>query len=142
MNLNKQNRNVIQMPIQKDNSKFKELLLNIKARLRGDVAQLTQEALSSSVDGNSKSPTHLAELGTQSYEQEFSLQFIENDQEVMSEIDDALYRIEQGTFGLCEGCLADNKSNTKSRIPKGRLKVIPYARNCVECERKREELLS
>ena len=121
---------------------FKDILLKIKARLRGDVAQLKKEALSSTGGSNTNSPTHLAELGTQNYEQEFSLQFIENDQEVLSEIDDALYRLEQGTFGQCEGCLADNKTPAKSRIPKARLKVIPYTRNCVECERKREELLS
>ncbi|VAX38693.1 hypothetical protein MNBD_PLANCTO02-2818 [hydrothermal vent metagenome] len=129
------------MATKNGNAEFKKLLQSIKARLRGDVDQLTQEALSASANG-SKSPTHMAELGTQSYEQEFSLQFIENDQEVLNEIDDALYRIEQGTYGQCEGCLADNKSAAKSRIPKGRLRVIPYARNCVECERKREELLS
>jgi len=130
------------MPSRNDYSEFKKILKTLKARLRGDVTQLTNETLSQSAVSGSKSPTHLAELGTQSYEQEFSLQFIENDQEVLNEINDALSRLEQNTFGLCEGCLADNKPPSRARIPKGRLKVIPYTRNCVECERKREELLS
>ena len=63
---------------------FKELLLSLRARLRGDVEQLTAEALSGSEgNGDAKSPTHLAELGTDAYEQDFSLRFVESDQEIL-----------------------------------------------------------
>ena len=120
---------------------YKNRLLAIQARLRGDVAQLTDEALDRS-DGNSdsKSPTHIAELGTQTYEQDFSLRVVENDQEVLEEITAALKRIDEGTYGACESCLAEGKPPSRARILKTRLRAIPFARNCVECERKREEL--
>ena len=122
-------------------AQFRQLLLGIKARIQGDVEDLTDAALERTHrSGDSKSPTHIAELGSQAYEQEFSLRVVERDQEVLEEIHAALKRIENGTYGLCAGCVEDGRSTAKASIAKARLKVIPYARNCAECERKREEL--
>lgn len=122
-------------------AEFKKLLLTLQGRVRGDVEQLTGEALDRSEGGGeSRSPTHIAELGTDTYEQDFSLRVVESDQELLDEIDAALKRIEDGTYGLCESCLKEGKPPSKARIPKARLRAIPFARNCVECERKREEL--
>ena len=122
---------------------FKELLLSLRARLRGDVKQLTSEALNGSEgNGDAKSPTHLAELGTDAYEQDFSLRFVENDQEMLGEIAEALKRIENGSFGKCEMCVEEGKAVSRSKISKTRLKAIPYARNCIACERKREEQMA
>lgn len=121
-------------------NQFKRVLLHLRARMRGDVAQLTDEALDRSRnEGTSKSPTHIAELGTQNYEQDLSLRVVENNQDVLEEIESALGRLKQGTFGLCESCRSEGKARSRSTIPKTRLKAIPYARNCVACERKREE---
>jgi DnaK suppressor protein len=118
---------------------FRELLLALRARVRGDVEQMTSEALDRNGDGaESKSPTHLAELGTETYEQDFALRRVENEQELLDEVDAALARIADGTFGLCLSCLESGVAPAKAQIPKARLRVIPYARNCVECERKRE----
>ncbi|MGH7128231.1 MAG: TraR/DksA family transcriptional regulator [Planctomycetaceae bacterium] len=119
---------------------FKQRLLDLRARVRGDVKRLTDAALDSGEAGDSKSPMHLAELGTQAFEQDFALRFVENDQELLDEITAALKRIDNETFGLCESCLKDGKAPAKATIPKARLRAIPYARNCVQCERKREEL--
>ena len=119
---------------------FRSLLLALQARVRGDVRQLTNEALSASDNGELKSPTHMAELGTDAYEQDFSLRFVENDQEVLEEIDSALKRIDDGTYGTCEMCREDGKAASRATIAKTRLRAIPYARNCIECERKREQL--
>jgi len=120
---------------------FRQLLLALQARLRGDVEQLTDGALDrSESSGDSHSPTHIAELGTDNYEQDFSLRFVENEQETLNEITAALKRIDDDSYGQCETCLGDGKSPSRSRIKKTRLKAIPFARNCVECERKREEL--
>lgn len=123
-----------------DLEEFKRLLLSLRARIRGDVRQMTSEALDRGENGSeSKSPTHLAELGTENYEQDFALRRVENEQELLLEIDEALERITNESYGLCEGCLEEGRSPAKSVIPKPRLRVIPYARNCVECERKREK---
>jgi DnaK suppressor protein len=120
---------------------FQRLLKALRSRVRGDVEQMTHEALDRNGDGSeSKSPTHLAELGTETYEQDFALRRVENEQELLEEIDEALHRIDRGTYGLCAACLEAGHTPAKSVIPKARLKVIPYARNCVECERKRERM--
>jgi DnaK suppressor protein len=122
-------------------TEFRTALLGLRSRISGDVQQLTKEALDrNDGGGDSKSPTHIAELGTQTFEQDFSLRVAETDQDVLTEIDAALKRIEAGTFGSCMACLEEGKAPSKAVIPKARLKAIPYAKNCVECERKRENL--
>ncbi len=124
-------------------AEFRQLLLALRARIRGDVQHMQDEALDRPENGgDSKSPTHLAELGTETYEQDFALRRVENEQEVLEEIDEALRRVDAGSFGLCMACQEQGKTPAKSLIPKARLRVIPYARNCVECERKREEALN
>jgi DnaK suppressor protein len=122
-------------------TEFMQLLLAMKARLQGDVEHLTAGALDrGSGATDSKSPTHIAELGTDNFEQDFALRFVENEQETLTEIDAALKRIQDGTYGLCEMCLEEGKPKSKALIRKTRLRAIPFARNCVDCERKREEL--
>lgn len=123
-------------------SEFKHLLESLQARLRGDVSQLTKEALGTDRQdggGESKSPTHMAELGSETFEQDFALSLVVNEQETLSEITVALLKIKAGTFGLCESCVKEGKTPTQSAIPKARLRVIPYARHCVDCTRKREK---
>lgn len=124
----------------KDLEQFRELLLVLQARLRGDVQTLTSGALGATAD--SKSPTHMAELGTETYEQDFSLRVMESDQEVLKEIKAALKRIEDGTYGICEGCVAEGKPPSRCWIPKTRLKVLPHSRHCVGCAEKLERQFS
>ncbi|MCA9092141.1 MAG: hypothetical protein KDA68_01535 [Planctomycetaceae bacterium] len=122
-------------------TEFRVLLEVIRGRLRGDVTQLTNEALGTDrgdMGSESKSPTHMAELGSETFEQDFALSLVENEQETLSEIDAALVRIKDGSYGQCEACLADGKTATQAMIPKTRLRAIPYARNCVSCTRKKE----
>lgn len=120
---------------------YRRLLVSLRSRLRGDVEQLTDAALDRSEGGgDSRSPTHIAELGTDTYEQDFALRVVENDQELLDEISAALKRIDDGTYGVCQSCLEEGKSPSRATIKKTRLRAIPYARHCVECERKREEL--
>jgi DnaK suppressor protein len=122
-------------------TEFRDLLEDFQSRLRGDVHQLTKEALG--VDrqdggGESKSPTHMAELGSDTFEQDFSLSLAANEQETLTEVTAALQRIKDGTFGLCEICTKEGRSPSQSAIPKPRLRAIPWARTCVNCARKRE----
>src|SRR5207248_3754335 len=80
----------------------------------------------------------LAELGSDTFEQDFSLSLAANELETLTEISAALQRMRDGTFGLCEICSKEGKSPTQASIPKPRLRAIPYARTCFECARKRE----
>ena len=124
------------MLTEKDLHHFKELLLDAQVQLEGDVENLSDGALDISQD--SKSPTHMAELGTETYEQEFSLRLMEGDQEMLKEITQALKRIQNGIYGHCEDCEAEGKPPAKSWIPKTRLKELPFTRTCVDCARKKE----
>jgi len=115
--------------------KFKALLLQKRAELLGNVAHLRDESLSRSrqeASGDlSSMPVHPADLGTDNWEQEFTLGLIENEQSLLREIDEALDRIDKGTYGIC---LATNKP-----IGKARLRAQPWAKYCIEYARQREQ---
>ena len=119
-----------------DLDQFRNQLLGISARLRGDVDVISEGAFGR--DDDSRTPTHPAELGSDNYEQDFALDLIHNEQETLKEISAALKKIDEESYGLCECCVEEGKTGRKAVIPKTRLKAIPWARNCVECERKRE----
>ena len=108
-------------------------LLNVRKRvLQGDVKGLESEAMKKGADGGDLStlPMHLADLGTDSFEQDMSLGLMESESDELQEIQEAFERVSDGTFGLCETC--------KKKIPKERLKAIPYTRLCVGCKMKEE----
>lgn len=114
-------------------NEFKALLLHRKAVLQGDVKTLEDEACKKGADAAgdlSTLPMHLADLGTDSHEQDVSLGLMENESDEIQEIQEAFERIKDGSFGLCETC--------RKKIPKERLRAIPYARLCVACKKKEE----
>lgn len=117
---------------------FRAVLKLLQARLRGDVEQLQEEAFSGSDSGESRSSNHMAEMGSDAWDLDFSLQLVESDQGVLEEIAHALKKIDSGTYGMCEHCMEQGRPEAKARIPKARLQAIPHARNCVECERQKE----
>jgi DnaK suppressor protein len=114
---------------------FRHELLSLRSRLKGDVTRLTDEAMrkgGGEASGNlSNMPIHLADLGTDNFEQEFTLSLLQNEEQALKEISDALDRIDQGTFGKCEEC--------GKEIARERLKALPYARLCMECARQKEQ---
>lgn len=116
------------------------MLKLLRARLRGDVEQIREEAFSGSEAGNEqRSSNHMAEMGSDAWDLEFALQLVESDQNVLEEIAHALKKIDDGSFGVCERCLQQGKGDTRARIARARLQAIPYARNCIECEREKEK---
>ncbi len=118
-----------------DMNGYQSTLLALRSRLKGDVSHLADEALRAAggeASGSlSNAPLHMADLGTDNFEQEFTLSLLQNQEQVLEEIDHALDRINQGTYGLCEEC--------HSPIPKARLQAVPYTRHCVECARKLQQ---
>jgi DnaK suppressor protein len=113
---------------------FREVLQDLRSRLRGDLDQMTDEALrrdNAGGTGNlSNVPLHMADLGTDNYDQEFTLGLIENEQGTLELVVEALGRMEKGKFGQCVEC--------GEPISKPRLQAIPYARHCIACARKLE----
>jgi len=112
---------------------FRQTLIGLRSRLLGDLGRMQDEALGREHNGghHSRVPLHMADLGTDNYDQEFTLGLIANEQETLDQINEALERMESGRFGQCADC--------GGPIAKTRLQAIPYARHCIECARKREE---
>ncbi len=107
---------------------FRELLLKKRAELIGDVSSIESEALKKSrldaAGDLSSMPIHMADLGTDNFEQEFALGLMDSERKILAEIADALGRIDGGVYGVCEG--------TGKPIAKARLEANPWARYCIK----------
>jgi RNA polymerase-binding protein DksA len=111
---------------------FRELLLSKRRELVGDMSQMEREALRSASGTNiSNLPVHMADLGTDNYEQEFTLGLVEKDRQLLREINQALAKIQDGTYGICEG--------TGKPISRPRLEAQPWARFSIEFARAMEQ---
>lgn len=109
----------------------RERLLALRARLRGDVAQMEDNAFSKDHDDATVMPNHMAELGSDNFNREFTLSLVGAENDALEQIEGALERIEDGSYGRCEEC--------GGKIPKSRLEAIPYAALCVRCAADLEE---
>ncbi len=87
---------------QTDMQVWKERLIALRDRLRGEVRQMADTTRAEGGGSSSKLPTHIADLGTDAYDQEFTFQLMENEHEVLDQIKASLERIENGTYGQCE----------------------------------------
>ena len=113
---------------------FKELLLTLRARLRGDVSTLANSALSASASGGAGSfsvPSHMADMGSDTFEQHNTILLMNSEGETLAAVEAALERVEEGLYGCCLEC--------SGKIPKTRLKAIPYTPHCVKCASELEE---
>jgi len=112
----------------KDIKHFKNVLLQKRREILQNVFEIEGEALKKSrLDASgdlSSMPIHMADLGTDNFQQEFSLELMDGERRLLVEIDEALNRMENRTYGVCEG--------TGKPISKARLEAKPWARYCVE----------
>jgi len=110
---------------------YRRLLLEKWMELLTDVSYIENEALRKSrldaAGDLSSMPIHMADLGTDNFEQEFSLGLMDGERKILMEIVAALRRIKDGTFGICEG--------TGKTISKARLQANPWARYCIDYAR-------
>lgn len=110
---------------------FRDLLLAKRRELVGDMTAMEREALRTSGGTNlSTLPIHMADMGTDNYEQEFTLGLVEKDRNLLKEINSGLAKIMNGTYGLCEG--------TGKPITSARLEAAPWARFSIEWARQLE----
>lgn len=112
----------------RDLEKFRQLLLEKRVELVGDVESLQSDARN---DDASISYEHMADVGSDSYEQEFTLGLVESERKLLGEIDEALDRISKGTFGVC--------IESGEPISKARLEAKPWAKYTIEVAREREK---
>ena len=118
----------------KELNDFKKLILNKKEEILEGIKHISEDTLKKSqkeAAGDISSYTyHMADVATDTYDREFSLGLASTGREALYELDDAMKKIEDGIFGICEEC--------KGGIAKNRLKVVPHARFCVKCQEKKE----
>jgi RNA polymerase-binding protein DksA len=116
-----------------DTEHFRELLLDERKRVAAAIENLHEDhagTLSDEAGEESAFDNHLADTATETYDRELDYSLEENSEHVLAEIDAALKRIEDGTYGIC--------TNRGEQIPVERLEARPYATLCIDCQRERE----
>ena len=116
-------------------AQYKIVLLDLRKKLVGNVTFMEDEALGKSgqdASGDlSNVPIHMADVGTDNYDRDLTIGLIQNGEEELKAIDNALERLGEKTYGTCEEC--------GTKISKVRLTALPYVHNCIECQRLEEE---
>lgn len=114
---------------------YKLLLLKEREKVGGDLHHITRETLNKSARDASGDLSgysyHMADVASDDYERDFSLGRATDEQKALYAIDEAIKRVEDGTYGNCLQC--------GKAIPKTRLKVIPQAELCIECKKINEK---
>jgi DnaK suppressor protein len=113
--------------------KQKQKLLQLRDAVVDSMAGVAQGTLRSRAEGSEASAfgMHQADAGSDAYDRDFALSLLSQEQDALYEIDEALKRIELGTYGKCE--------MSGKPIPHARLEAIPFARFTVECQSQLEK---
>jgi len=113
---------------------FRQLLITERVKLADEIRSIAKENAKSSRDASgdlSAYTVHMADMAADTYERELSMNIVSSEQEILYEIDDALKRIDDASYGACQQC---NEAITLSR-----LKAVPYASLCIACQRVKEQ---
>jgi DnaK suppressor protein len=113
---------------------FRQLLVSERAKLVAEIKSIAQNASTSPRDASgdlSAYTMHMADMAADTYERELSMNMMSTEHRMLTQIDDALKRIDEGTFGVCQDC--------QKAIAMSRLKAVPYASYCIGCQREREK---
>ena len=110
----------------KEMEPYRQLLLELKQKLIKDVL-VNQEASNESTDGD---VLDLADLASDSYDKDLANSLSETERSRLAAVEQALVRVDDGTYGLCDAC--------GRPIPLPRLKVLPFAKLCVQCQQEEE----
>ena len=113
---------------------FRQLLITERAKLAEEIKTIAREASISPRDASgdlSAYTVHMADMAADTYDRELSMNLVSSEQEMLYQIDDALKRLEDGSFGLCQQC--------SQPIAMSRLRAVPYASMCITCQRAKEQ---
>ena len=108
---------------------YREKLLALRASLLGDMTQMEDDSLKDHSKTTSI-PTDIEELGSDNADQELTLSLLGSEEDALDQIEAALQRIDDGSYGECETCGV--------KIPQSRLEAIPYVAQCVRCASQQE----
>ena len=113
---------------------FKDLLLQTRANVAGEIKSIAKEASKNPRESSgdlSSYTVHMADMSGDAYERELAMNIASSEQEVLYQIDEALKRLDEGAYGLCQSC--------GQVISMSRLKAVPYTSMCIECQRAQEQ---
>jgi RNA polymerase-binding protein DksA len=104
---------------------FRNKLLFMLSQVKNDVTEMANKVLHQDNGELSNVPLHMADIGSDNFEKEFTISLAEAGANAIPQIEAALERIKEGTYGICDEC--------HQPIAKARLKAIPYAHLCIHC---------
>ena len=114
--------------------RYYKLLLDLRSHLTEGIERHSEETLKRSAKDDagdlSSYGQHMADAGTDTFDRDFALSMVANEQEALSEIDAAIKRIDAGTYGICE--------ITRKPIAKERLLAVPFTRCTAEAQKNLE----
>jgi len=113
---------------------FRDVLLQERAKFAGEIRAIAREASKNPREASgdlSAYTVHMADMSSDTYERELSMNIASSEQEVLYQIDEALKRVEEGTYGTCQQC--------SKVIGMSRLKAVPYTSLCIGCQRTKEQ---
>ena len=113
--------------------KQKDRLLQLRDGMLDSMSGVARDSLRSRAEGSEASAfgMHQADAGSDAYDRDFALSLLSQEQDALYEIDEALKRIDLGSYGSCELC--------EKSIPHARLEAIPFARYTVDCQSQLEK---
>lgn len=118
----------------KELNKYKALLIREREKIGGGISHITKDALKTSQRDASGDLSgysfHMADVASDNYEVEFSLGRASEEQNILYAIDEALKRVDDGSYGNCTQC--------GKQIPKKRLNALPHTELCIACQSKNE----
>lgn len=116
---------------------LRKLLETARQKIVGDLAHLEKDNLNTSqrdASGDlSGYSLHLADMATDNFDREFNLDLASSEQQLLNQIDEALHKMDEGRYGICEIC--------SKPIAQKRLLAVPYARFCIKCQSEEEKKL-
>jgi len=115
----------------KDMDLFKKLLFQLRGKIAGDLQQIEGDSLSGNQPSNTGELSDVADMATDNYDRELNIGLASNEQQLLNDIDVALKRIEEGTYGVCE--------IYGTPIPRKRLLAMPYTRLSKKAQEEEEK---
>ena len=118
-----------------DAERFRKLLQEFRKKTAGSLGHLEKDSLNLSQRDASGDLSgysfHMADMATDNFDREFNLDLASSEQQILNLIDDALRKIDEGTYGICETC--------SKPISQKRLLAVPYTPLCIKCQEEEEK---
>ena len=124
------NTELVESEIAKKWKKYYKLLIDLRAHVRDEISLHTADTLKHNARDDSGNTSSPADSGTDSFDRDFALSLVSSEQDALNEIEEAILRIKDGSYGVCE--------ITDKAIPAARLSAVPFTRYSVEGQAEHE----